>query len=39
VIRGTEKAQSPGEDAVYLMQIIDAVYESIKSGCQIDFGD
>jgi predicted dehydrogenase len=39
VIRGTEKEQSPGEDAVYLMQIIDAVYESAKCGCQIDTED
>jgi predicted dehydrogenase len=36
VIRGEEEAGSPGEDAIYLMHIIDAIYESQKKGCQID---
>jgi predicted dehydrogenase len=37
VIQGEEEAGSPGEDAIYLMRVIDAVYESHRKGCQVDF--
>ena len=36
VIQGDENPVSPGEDAIYLMRVIDAIYESQKSGGQID---
>ncbi len=36
VIRGTEEPVTPGEDGIYLMRIIDAIYKSAKLGKQVD---
>jgi len=36
VILGKEDPVTPGEDGIYLMEIIDAVYESAKLGTQVD---
>jgi predicted dehydrogenase len=39
VIQGEEEAGSPGEDAIYMMHVLDAIYESEKGDCQVDLMD
>ena len=39
VIKGEEDPVTPIEDGVYLMKILDAIYESAKNGQQIDLTD
>ena len=36
VIKGEEEPVTPIEDGVYLMKILDAIYQSAKNGQQID---
>ena len=37
VLLGKEQPVTPGEDGIYLMKIIDAIYKSAETGNQIDF--
>ena len=39
VLKGEEEPVTPIEDAVYLMKILDAIYQSAKNGQQIDLTD
>lgn len=36
VVQGKEKPVTPGEDGIYLMKVIEAIYQSAKLGKQVD---
>jgi predicted dehydrogenase len=39
VVKGEEEPVTPAKDGVYIMKIIDAIYQSAKIGKQIDISD
>jgi predicted dehydrogenase len=39
VIKGEEEPVTPIEDGVYIMKIIDAIYQSAENGQQVDLAD